>query len=199
MKYVTALLIEDPQNDFCPGGTLAVPEADQIMPVLNQYIRLFSEKNLPILVSRDWHPQDSMHFKAFGGLWPPHCVQDTEGAAFHPDLEIPDEAIILSKGMKREEDGYSTFDAVDHQDTPFSNLIASVGVKMLYVGGIATDYCVRASVLDALRFGFNVGLLVDAIKGVAPDTAREALDEMKSQGAEFLTYEELSRRMSRQE
>jgi len=104
MKDVTALLIEDPQNDFYPGGTLAVPEADQIIPVLNQYTRLFSEKKLPILVSRDWHPEDSIDFKALGGLWPPHCVQNTEGAAFYPDLKIPGEAIILSKGMEGFED-----------------------------------------------------------------------------------------------
>src|SRR3990172_5062826 len=95
MTKSSALVIVDVQNDFCPGGALPVPEGDKVVPVLNKYIQRFQKAGLPIYASRDWHPEKTKRFKAFGGLWPPHCVQGTKGAAFHPDLKLPKDTIIL--------------------------------------------------------------------------------------------------------
>lgn len=190
-----ALLIIDVQNDFCPGGALAVPEGDKIVPVLNRYIELFLSKGLPIFVSRDWHPEKTKHFKDFGGLWPKHCIQKTRGAEFHPGLKLPDKIIILSKGMDPEKDSYSVFQGADSQGKSFLNLLSFMGIIELYVGGLATDYCVKESVLDALKNGFKVKLLMDAIKGVNEETSREAIKQMVARGAEQITFEKLSRIM----
>ncbi|RLE13885.1 bifunctional nicotinamidase/pyrazinamidase [Candidatus Aerophobetes bacterium] len=190
-----ALLIIDVQNDFCPGGALAVPEGDKIVPVLNRYIELFLSKGLPIFASRDWHPEKTKHFKDFGGLWPKHCVQKTRGAEFHPGLKLPDKIIILSKGMDPEKDSYSVFQGADSQGKSFLNLLSFMGIIELYVGGLATDYCVKESVLDALKNGFKVKLLMDAIKGVNEESSREAIKQMVARGAEQITFEKLSRIM----
>ncbi len=190
-----ALLIIDVQNDFCPGGALAVPEGDKIVPVLNRYIELFLSKGLPIFVSRDWHPEKTKHFKDFGGLWPKHCIQKTRGAEFHPGLKLPDKIIILSKGMDPEKDSYSVFQGADSQGKSFLNLLSFMGIIELYVGGLATDYCVKESVLDALKNGFKVKLLMDAIKGVNEESSREAIKQMVARGAEQITFEKLSRIM----
>lgn len=190
-----ALLIIDVQNDFCPGGALAVPEGDKIVPVLNRYIELFLSKGLPIFASRDWHPEKTKHFKDFGGLWPKHCIQKTRGAEFHPGLKLPDKIIILSKGMDPEKDSYSVFQGADSQGKSFLNLLSFMGIIELYVGGLATDYCVKESVLDALKNGFKVKLLMDAIKGVNEESSREAIKQMVARGAEQITFEKLSRIM----
>ncbi|MFQ5867419.1 MAG: nicotinamidase [bacterium] len=193
MKQEKALLIVDVQNDFCPGGALAVPEGDRIISVLNKYIKIFLRKKLPIFVSRDWHPKETKHFKQFGGPWPKHCIQNTRGARFHPDLELPKGIIILSKGMDPDKDSYSAFQAVDSNGTEFFKLLKTLGVNETFVGGLATDYCVKSSVLDALKFGFKVKLLIDAIKGVniKPKDSEEAIEEMVSRGAEKMTFEKL--------
>ncbi|HIE43707.1 MAG TPA: nicotinamidase, partial [Candidatus Omnitrophica bacterium] len=156
MKKRSALLIVDLQNDFCPSGALAVPDGDSIIPVLNRYIDFFSKKNFPVFASRDWHPEKTKHFKEFGGKWPRHCIQNTRGAEIHPDLKLPKDTIILSKGMNPEEDSYSVFQAVDSNGENLFTLLNSLGVEELYVGGLAIDYCVKASVLDALKNGFRV-------------------------------------------
>lgn len=191
MKLKKALLIVDVQRDFCPAGALAVPQGDKIIPNLNKYIKIFSQNKLPIFASRDWHPKKTKHFKKYGGLWPVHCVQDTKGAGFHPKLKLPKEAIILSKGMDPQEDAYSMFQAQDSNGTGFLTLLKYLGVRELYIGGLATDYCVRASSIDVLKNGFEVGLLVDAIKGVnlKPQDSEEAIMEMVRQGAKKLTLE----------
>ncbi len=193
MKLKKALLVVDVQSDFCPGGALAVSEGDKIVPVLNKYINKFSKVKLPVFASRDWHPKSTKHFKKFGGLWPNHCVQDTKGAQFHPKLKFPKEVIILSKGMDPDKDSYSAFQAYDNNNTEFLNLLKIFGVKELYVGGLATDYCVKSSVLDALKNGFKVYLLFDAIKGVnlKPDDSKEAINEMTASGAKKITFEKL--------
>lgn len=185
MKLKKALLIVDVQNDFCPGGALAVPQGDKIIPNLNKYIKIFSKKKLPLFASRDWHPKKTKHFKAFGGLWPVHCVQNTKGAQFHPKLKLPKEVIILSKGMDPQIDSYSAFQAQDQNGMGFLNLLKIFGVEELYVGGLATDYCVKSSVMDATKFGFKVRLLLDAIKGVnlRPTDSEEAIKEMVKLGA----------------
>jgi len=191
MKLKKALLIVDVQNDFCPGGKLAVPQGDKIVPVLNKYIKIFSQKKLPIFFSRDWHPQKTSHFKKFGGIWPVHCVQNTKGAEFHPKLKIPKEAIIISKGMDPQKDSYSAFDGEDRYGQSLYNILMILGIKELYIGGLATDYCVKATVLEALKRGFKVKLLLDGIKGVdiKPKDSFEAIEEMKQKGAVLVNFE----------
>lgn len=186
MKKGSALLIVDMQNDFCPGGSLAVPGGDEIIPVINRYIRLFQDKVLPVLASRDWHPPKTVHFKTCGGIWPAHCVQGSEGARFHPDLRLPDNVVVLSKGMNPErDDEYSDFHAVTEKGVPFPEILKEQGITRLYVSGIATDYCVKATVLDLLNHGFSVTLLADAVRGVNifPDDSVKAMEEMVAAGA----------------
>lgn len=193
MKLKKALLIVDVQNDFCPGGALAVPEGNTIVPNLNKYIKIFSQKNLPVFASRDWHPKKTRHFKKFGGIWPVHCVQNTKGAQFHPGLKLPKETIVLSKGMDPQKDAYSAFQALDANGMDFSALLKYLGIQALYVGGLATDYCVKSSALDATKFGFKVRLLTDAIKGVdlKPKDSEEAIKEMIRNGVKLITLKEI--------
>jgi len=176
---------------------LAVPEGDKIIPVLNKYIKIFSRKKLPIFASRDWHPKDTKHFKQFGGPWPKHCIQNTKGAGFHPGLKFSKDTVILSKGMEPDKDSYSAFQAVDSNGTEFLQLLKIFGVKELFVGGLATDYCVKSSVLDALKFGFKVNLLTDAIKGVniKPKDSEDAIKEMTARGAKEMSLDKLSKKL----
>lgn len=187
-----ALVVVDVQNDFCPGGALAVPEGDRVVPVLNRYIRRFAEAKAPVYASRDWHPPVTRHFKAHGGLWPPHCVQGTKGAEFHPALALPPEAIVISKGMDPDQDAYSCFQAQDAEGRDFSVSLGESGVQRLLVGGLATDYCVRSTVLDALHEGFQVAVLEDAIRAVnvRPGDGDRALAEMRAAGATFATLDD---------
>lgn len=184
-----ALLMIDVQNDFCPGGALPAPEGDRVVPVLNAYAERFSERGLPVFASRDWHPERTRHFRAFGGLWPPHCVAGTPGAEFHPGLRLPEGVTVLSGGTSPDEDGYSAFDAVAEDGRGLSEVLKAAGVDRLYVGGLATDYCVRASVLDAAKRGFEPVLLLDAIRGidVKEGDAARAIDEMLRAGARTAT------------
>lgn len=182
----SALLLVDVQNDFCPGGALAVPEGDQVVPVLNAWTRAFLAAGRPVFASRDWHPVNSVHFVTGGGPWPPHCVQGTPGADFHPGLAVPPEVVVLSKGMDpAESGGYSAFEAIDAEGRTLAERLRQAGVRRLYVGGLATDYCVRASVLDALRAGLAVTVIGDGVRGVdvTPGDSARALDEMKAAGA----------------
>jgi epoxyqueuosine reductase len=188
-----ALVVVDVQNDFCPGGSLAVPEGDRVVPVLNRYVGRFAAAGAPIFVSRDWHPAKTKHFQAYGGAWPPHCVQGTPGAAFHAGLALPGDALVVSKGMDPEQDAYSAFQAEDERGTPFAGTLAARGVRRLFVGGLATDYCVKATVLDARRQGLDVVVLADAVRAVdvkAGDGER-ALEEMRGAGARLATLDEV--------
>jgi nicotinamidase/pyrazinamidase len=193
MKFDKALLIIDLQNDFCPGGALAVPEGDSIIDTINSYIEYFHQRKLPIFASRDWHPVRTTHFKEFGGAWPAHCVQNTKGAEFHPQLKLPTDAILLYKGMDPAKDSYSVFQAEDAHGVGFELLLHDAGIAELFVCGLATDYCVKSSVLDALQRKIKVRLLVDAIRGVniQADDSERALEEMLKQGAKKLTLKEL--------
>lgn len=190
----TALLIVDVQNDFCPGGALPVPEGDEVVPVLNRAIERFQQAGAPVIASRDWHPEKSTHFALYGGQWPVHCVQNTPGAQFHPDLRLPEGTIVVSKGMGEHEDAYSAFDARTEEGKPLEGLLKEKGIKRLVVGGLATDYCVRASVLGALERGFEVLVLRDAVRGVdvQPGDSAKALEEMQSKGAKLVALEEVS-------
>lgn len=192
MRQGQALLIVDVQNDFCPGGALAVAEGDRVVPVLNQYIALFSRDHLPVFASRDWHPARTSHFKDFGGAWPVHCVQNTRGAAFHSKLKLPPQAVIISKGMDPDKDSYSAFQAFDQKGRPFLSVLKELKVEELLIGGLATDYCVKASVLDALAH-VKVDLLMDAIRGVNlnPEDSTKAVEEMIAKGARQRTLEDL--------
>ncbi|MBD3241841.1 MAG: bifunctional nicotinamidase/pyrazinamidase [Chitinivibrionales bacterium] len=190
MGHTPALLIVDVQNDFCPGGAVPVPQGDLVVPVMNNYIELFLSNRLPVFASRDWHPAQTEHFETGGGSWPPHCIQNTWGAQFHPDLEISDETTVVSKGMEAGSDGYSAFESVGGNGKPLAELLSERDVDTLMVGGLATDYCVKASVLEALDHGYEVYLQVDATRGVElhdGDVAR-ALDEMHARGAKDITF-----------
>jgi nicotinamidase/pyrazinamidase len=190
MEKNAALLIVDVQIDFCPGGSLAVPEGDVIIPAINRYIELFRKKGLPVIASRDWHPPVTSHFRQFGGLWPPHCVQGSEGARFHPLLKLPADATVVSKGMDPEKDDYSALHAVTEQGTPLPDLLDELGTERLYIGGLATDYCVRESTLEGLKQGFSVTVLKDAVKGVdlKPGDSARALKELAKAGAELVDF-----------
>src|SRR5688500_6375290 len=155
-----ALLLVDVQNDFCPGGALAVAEGDQVIAPLNKLIKEFLHRGEPVFKSRDWHPRQTKHFREFGGTWPVHCVQDTKGAAFHPDL-IDDVRIrTISKGMG-DEDSYSAFDG-----TVLDQHLRQQGVEEIGVVGLATDYCVKTTVLDALKEGFRVRAMEVAMRAL---------------------------------
>jgi nicotinamidase/pyrazinamidase len=179
----TAVLVVDVQNDFCPGGALAVPDGDRVVPVLNRILQESAARRVPVIASRDWHPPDTSHFEAFGGPWPPHCLAGSPGAAFHPALELPDDTLIVSTGTDRNDDGYSAFEGTTADGRRLADVLRDRGVGHLIVGGIATDYCVRASVLDARQAGLEVTVMTDAIAGIAPDTTARALDEMQAAGA----------------
>jgi nicotinamidase/pyrazinamidase len=185
----SALLLVDVQIDFCPGGALAVPGGDLIVPVLNDYVGRFDAMGLPVFASRDWHPPETAHFSGHGGPWPPHCVQHSDGAAFHPELRLPTDAMVVTKGTDPTDDGYSAFEAAAADGRPLAGVLAERGVERLYVGGLATDYCVRASVLDALRHGLDAVLLLDAVRGIDlehGDIAR-AIDAMLRAAARTAT------------
>jgi nicotinamidase/pyrazinamidase len=184
-----ALIIVDVQNDFCPGGALAVAGGDQIVPVLNRLIAEFDRGGWPVVATRDWHPQRTSHFNTQGGVWPPHCIQGTLGAEFHSDLALGPGAVIVSKGMEENADSYSGFDGVDARGLRLADVLRERGVKRLIVGGLATDYCIKQTALDGLRQGFEVVVLEDAVRGVnlKPGDARQALDDMKRAGAELRT------------
>ena len=184
-KFKKALLVVDVQNDFCPGGALGIQEGHKIIPILNRYIKFFEKENLPIFVTRDWHPKVTKHFKQFGGIWPKHCVEGSPGAQFHPELKFPNEAFVMSKGMDPEKDSYSAFHATDLSGTVLSNLLKIFGVTEIYIGGLATDYCVKHSAFDALKDGLKVFILTDAIAGVnlQPEDSSVALEDMVRRGA----------------
>lgn len=194
MKKKAALLLVDVQNDFCPGGSLAVENGDQVAVALNRYVERFAAAGLPVIATRDWHPAKTRHFKAHGGIWPVHCVQHTRGAEFHPSLRLGASVIVVSKGTAADADSYSGFDGVSAEGLGLAALLRAGGVEEIFVGGLATDYCVKQTVLDGLRLGFAVVLLMDAIHGVdlAPGDSTRALEEMRLAGARAIgTVEEL--------
>jgi nicotinamidase/pyrazinamidase len=175
-----ALLVIDVQNDFLPGGRLAVPRGEEVIGPLNRAVRLFESRRLPVVATRDWHPADHSSFQQQGGPWPPHCVAGTNGASFSPRLELPQNAVVVSKGTATHEDGYSDFDG-----TGLADDLRGRGVARLFVGGLATEYCVLATVEGARQRGFDVAVLVDAIRpiDVQPGDGERALQRMVQAGA----------------
>jgi nicotinamidase/pyrazinamidase len=182
----------DVQNDFCPGGALAVKNGNKVVPRLNKDIAAFAKAGLPIFFTRDWHPPNHISFRNQGGIWPPHCIQGTIGAGFHPDLDIPRGATIISKGDKPSAEAYSGF-----QGTDLESRLKKAEVKEIFLGGLATDYCVRESCLDALRAGFKVNVLKDCVKAVnvKPGDGARAFKEMRGAGANLTTSQTAIRRL----
>ena len=180
-----ALIVVDVQNDFCPGGTLAVPHGDEVVEPLNQQIDQFLERGAPVYKSRDWHPPTTKHFVDYGGSWPIHCVQNTKGAAFHPALRNDPRITVISKGLG-DSDCYSAFD-----ETDLASKLHQQGVEEVVVGGLATDYCVKNTVLGALKHGFKVKALENAMRAVElqPGDGDRAIAEMRAAGAEIVSTE----------
>lgn len=179
-----ALLIVDVQNDFLPGGSLAVPQGDEVLGPLNALIARCTRLGLAVVATRDWHPPGHCSFRERGGPWPPHCVAGTPGAAFAPALALPGSAIVISKADTADLDAYSGFGGTDLHDR-----LQAAGVHRLLVGGLATDYCVLNTVRDGLVNGYAVILLADAIRAVnvAPGDGQCAIDEMTRLGAFVLS------------
>jgi len=182
----TAIVVVDAQVDFSPGGALPVPDGDKVIPVLNEYIKQFAAAGAHIIFTRDWHPSNHSSFMSQGGPWPPHCVQNTEGAKFHASLIIPSEAEIVSKADHRDE-AYSFFQGTDLAQKLHER------IQTLFVGGLATDYCVKETVLDGLKEGFEVYLLDDACRGVEvnPGDSEKAIQLMVASGAKRINLKQI--------
>ena len=189
-----ALIVVDVQNDFCPGGALAVKDGDKVIPPLNALVDAFTTSNLPVCFTRDWHPPDHSSFRENGGPWPSHCVRNSRGAGFHPDLHVPKNALVVSKATEPDKEAYSGF-----QGTELSSTLKRMGVTELFVGGLATDYCVKNTVGDALEEGFLVNVLTDCVRGVnlkRTDSAK-ALRWMKVRGAKERVSENVLKSINR--
>lgn len=173
-----ALVIVDVQKDFCPGGALPIERGDEVVPILNHWIAAALIKGLAIYASRDWHPADHISFRQHGGPWPPHCLQDSDGARFHPALELPHSVIKITKGVRFDQDQNSVFDA-----TGLSSELERKAIKRLWIGGLAEDVCVLASVLDARRGGFEVVVIQGGTRPVSEEGGERARGEMREAGA----------------
>jgi nicotinamidase/pyrazinamidase len=175
-----ALLIVDPQNDFMPGGALAVPNGDEIIPILNDWIAAAEKANIPVIVSRDWHPPDHTSFQEQGGRWPVHCVRETPGAAFHKDLKIPKNAIIVDKAFTKDKEAYSAFEGITHAESiPLLEKLQTLGIKRIWIGGLALDYCVHYSAVGAHKAGLEYHVILPACRSIAKNTEEKAIKDME--------------------
>jgi len=177
-----ALIVVDVQNDFCPGGALPVAHGDEVIEPLNQLIDEFLQRGAPVYKSRDWHPPVTKHFKKYGGDWEVHCVQNTQGAEFHPALRKDPRIKVISKGLG-DTNCYSAFD-----ETDLESQLREQNVEEVVVGGLATDYCVKATVIGARKRGFKVKALTNAMRPVEvqPGDGERAIEEMRAAGAELV-------------
>lgn len=176
-----ALLIVDVQKDFCPGGTLPVEEGDTIVPVINHWIEIAMAKGVPVYASRDWHPVRHISFTEQGGSWPPHCLQDSDGAKFHPDLALPDSTIMVTKGVRFDQDQNSAFD-----QTGLAVQLRRDGIRRLWVAGLAEDVCVLATVLDGCREGFELVLIEKGTRPITSERGEQAKRQMQEAGARLV-------------
>lgn len=183
-----ALVIVDMQNDFMPDGALPVPNALTIIPIINKYVEVFVKSRGVVVATRDWHPPNHISFKSRGGPWPPHCVKGTKGAEFHPDLMLPSNTIVISKAYDEDMEAYSGFEKTELDQT-----LKAKNIRRVFVCGVATDYCVKATVLDAIRLGYVTFVLVDAIKGVdIPEgSVDKAINEMLNEGAILIRLQDI--------
>lgn len=177
-----ALILVDVQIDFCPGGALPIERGDEVVPVLNRWIDAAGRARVPLYASRDWHPLHHLSFVESGGPWPAHCVQESDGARFHPDLKLPDSTIVVTKGVRFDRDQYSAFD-----ETGLASDLRKRGVRRVWIGGLAQDVCVRATVLDALREGLDTIVIADGTHPVTRAGGDTASEEMRRAGARFET------------
>lgn len=175
-----ALLVVDVQDDFLPGGALGVQRGDEVVAPLNRMIARWRGLGLPLVFTRDWHPANHCSFHEQGGPWPPHCVADTPGAQFARSLSLPVDAVIASKGTDPQREAYSAF-----QGTGLADHLSRLGVRRVFIGGLATDYCVRATGIDARAAGFEYVVLADAVRAVDvnPGDGERALAELAAGGA----------------
>ena len=174
----------DVQNDFLLGGSLPVPNGEEVIPVLNKYIKIFEKKQAKIFATRDWHPINHISFREFGGIWPSHCVRDTKGAKFHPKLLLPKNSIIISKATEPYQEAYSGFEG-----TNLLKELKKFKAMRIFIGGLATDYRVKNTVLDALKFGFHTFFLWDGSRGIntKPGDIQRSLEKMEQNGAKKVT------------
>jgi nicotinamidase/pyrazinamidase len=184
-----ALIIVDVQNDFLPGGMLAVPRGNEIIPILNRYIALFHTHGLPIFATRDWHPPNHSSFKQQGGEWASHCIAGTFGAEFPVGLNLPSDTVVISKATRQEKDAYSGFD-----NTSLDGLLKSSRVCRLFIGGMATEHCVFHTVKDAVQFRYVTFLLEDAVRALDrnPGDGLRTLEEMAGLGITPIRFEMLA-------
>ena len=182
------LIVVDVQNDFCPGGAVAVEGGDEAVKAISEVAQEFRARGGRVYATQDWHPAGHSSFEEGGGPWPAHCVQATEGAQFHPDLRLPIGASIIRKGTDKREDALSGFEGTDLEEQ-----LTRSGIRRIFVGGLATDYCVLSTVLDAARRGFETYVLTDLIRAVnqQPDDGENAIVRMKEGGAKTTTSETL--------
>jgi len=178
-----ALLIVDVQNDFCPGGALPIEEGDQVVAVINEWIQKFAGYDLPVFASRDWHPKNHLSFEPEGGRWPPHCIQDTTGAGFHKKLNLPETTVIVTKGVRFDQDQNSAFD-----QTGLGVHLKRKGIRRIFVAGLALDVCVLATAVDARHQGLEVVLIHNATRPVNARGGLEALAVMRTAGVLVLEY-----------
>jgi nicotinamidase/pyrazinamidase len=179
-----ALIIVDVQNDFCPGGALAVPSGHEVIPIINS---LLPHRWLSV-ATMDWHPAEHCSFEPQGGPWPPHCVQQTSGAELHSELDATKIQLVITKGSHPDKEAYSGF-----HGTELAKILREKGVKRVMLCGIATDYCVRATAHDALQEGFEVVVLEDAIRGVEvnPGDSQRAIEELRQAGVQLVVSADL--------
>lgn len=197
IEHRSAVIAVDVQNDFCPGGKLAVAQGNLVVEPLNKLFQAADQTGMLTIVTRDWHPKQAVHFAGFGGVWPEHCIMESEGAKFYPDLKIDPATFIVSKGVDGK-DAYSGFDgsitsSADRADlgTPLNDVLRARGIKRLFVGGLATDYCVKQTAIDGARFGYQVFLIEEAVRAVDinPGDGNRALEEMKNSGVKVISLE----------
>jgi len=180
LNKTDALLIVDVQGDFLPGGALAVPDGDAVVPSLAALASRFAAEGLPVVASRDWHPADHCSFVEQGGPWPPHCIADSAGATLDPGLDLPADVKIIDKAVTADKDAYSAFEG-----TYLAGWLRERGVERLFVGGLATEYCVLNTAADGLRNGFGVVLIEDAIRAIDDADGQRAIDSLLGQGAKI--------------
>jgi nicotinamidase/pyrazinamidase len=178
-----ALIIADVQNDFCRGGALEVPGSNEVIPILNTWIRRAIPRRIPTFFTRDWHPLNHISFRDRGGPWPPHCIQNTRGAEFHPDLYVPSSGILLNKAKAPDRESYSAFG-----DTLLGHYLDTLDVARIWLGGLALDYCIVSTALDARAHGREVLVLLDATRAVnvQPGDGDRAVEKMEAAGAQIV-------------
>ena len=185
-KAGDALLIVDVQYDFLPGGALAVADGDKILPVVNAWIAEAEKHHIPIIASRDWHPTNHISFGFRGGPWPPHCIQNSKGAQFHHDLKLPSNSIIVNKAFNPDKDAYSAMEAVlDKGGMSLPDKLKALNVKRIWIVGLAFDYCVYHSALDARKLGYDVAVVLAGCRAIAPETEQRSFKEMADAGVKL--------------